>query len=334
MFAVALAIAACGAPDSGSGSSDVPQGSGSYGTVKWPDGKPVPGGHLDFYPQGLIDPYSGITIIGPAGQYFKGQTDAHGVYDASTVCNGVKCPALYTFLAVPWQGGLNNTCEFPLLPQGQSNVKQATPQVTSITPPARLDYVVVNGYCSDIYSASLGVYTDTNANDSYHVLPLNDGSPPPTWQQVEQLMSQGPNASAVGDPCVIGRWVQPSGTLSANMADGNKIQLTGGQGAVLTISSSGTATLDYAPSHPFVGTDNGQSVELYFAGNATSKVRATPPRAFSETLVLQDVTYQFVINGNPQQPQTAPWSAATSYSCSHTAFTETSAGGSQTFVKG
>src|ERR1700680_1379419 len=93
LFVVALAIAACGPPVTGSGSSDVPQGSGLYGTVKWPDGKPVPGGHLDFYPQGLTDPY-GITIIGPAGKYFQGQTDTRGVYNASTVCNGVKCLAL------------------------------------------------------------------------------------------------------------------------------------------------------------------------------------------------------------------------------------------------
>ena len=303
---------------------------GLHGTVTWPDRSPVKGALLDFYPGGLTDPVTGAGYNGPAGHYFKTQTDSAGNYELPTACNGVICPAMYAFLRVPWPGGLQGECSMPLIAKGWSHADPSEPEILTVAPPAQVDYIVVSGYCQDLETSYINNYTDTNPNHNYTVLPLTDGSAAPNWQQVEQYLDTG--VLPVGDPCVVGRWATRPSTLTLNGANG-PVQLTGGAAVQLTIRSDGHSVWDYGASQPYVGTDNANAVELHFTGVQITTVHATPAHIFTETLLSYSVTYYYVINGLIQPQQQATFDPATSYTCSGSSFTESAAGGSVSFGK-
>jgi len=334
-----IAVLPSSNPNTSTGSTSTSVGlasgsSGLYGLVSWPDGSRVRRAQLDFYPYGLTDSYTGGSYIGPAGHNFRGQTDTAGRYDVSNACNGVTCPSLFAFLVVPWRGALSDRCFMPLIPQNRPGVNPTTPQVLQVTPPSQLNYAVVSGYCQDLESEYLGGYTDTNSNDSYHVLPLTNGDSAPTWRQVEHVMSGSNEALAVGDPCVVGRWFSQHTSIDATLNDGSRIQLVGGANAILTISGTGASAIDYSTSKPYVGNDNGQSVEIQFAGTATSQVRATPPSTFTESIISQNVTYWFIINGQSGARQQATLAPSNGYSCTSTTLTESTNGVAQSYTKG
>jgi hypothetical protein len=143
-----------------------------------------------------------------------------------------------------------------------------------------------------------------------------------------------PTPLAVGDPCVVGRWVGDSSSFTLTSSNG-PVTYVGGQGAVLTISADGTSILDYGASVPFLTSVSGSSIGLQFKGTVTSKVHATAPSTFVETIESQYVTYQFYLNGQPysSSAEVPPFEASTGYRCSTSSLTETSPGASPTYTR-
>jgi hypothetical protein len=314
--ATILVLAACGStpqPSPASESSPIAPAAltGLSGSVSWPDGTPVRNASLlDFYPYGLADSYTGTSITGPAGNNFQGQTDANGKYRIPNACNRTTCPALFGFLLVPWLASSTGHCSLALIPQGQNQINPSTPQVVSITPPAQLNYQVVNGYCLDLETEQLG---------AYNVAPpqLAGGHAPVTWLQVKQSLGTGTGE----DACVVGRWSRLSEQQTAQLVlngVATSFRISGGAGEILSISAGGMAIYDDSHAAPYTGTVNGGTAEYISRGTLTTLVHADSGN-WNETPVSTDETYQWVIHGVAQPVVTPTLSQAFSptpiYTC-------------------
>ena len=142
-----------------------------------------------------------------------------------------------------------------------------------------------------------------------------------------------PNQLLVGDRCVVGRWTGQSSTISQTL-NGTSVTLSGGNGAVLTVSGDGRAFLDFGPSVPFVGSYQGRPVSLQLRGTVTSRIKAIPLHALGEVIEAQSVTQQWVINGQVYAPTLSLEVPSNGYSCSSTMFTETTNGVATSYARG
>lgn len=147
-------------------------------------------------------------------------------------------------------------------------------------------------------------------------------TPPPT-----------PPTLAVGDSCLVGRWIGRSKTITLTV-DNAPTLFVGGAGAVLTIDARGTAVVDYGLSSPFVGRANGQTVAIQQHGQAMSRIHGYPPNRLVETSQSEASTTQVFNNGQWQQPTAEQFVPSTGYSCSATTLIETYSGGTDTYTRG
>jgi len=140
-------------------------------------------------------------------------------------------------------------------------------------------------------------------------------------------------AVAVGDSCLVGRWIGRSKAITRNI-DNMPTFMFGGSGAVLTIDADGTAVLNYRPSTPFVGRVNGQTVAFLHQGTETSRIHGYPPHRLVEAIQSEAVTSHWFINGQWQQPTVVLSTPSTTYSCTTTTLIEGDARGSDSYVRG
>ncbi len=104
---------------------------------------------------------------------------------------------------------------------------------------------------------------------------------------------------AIGDPCLIGRWVDQVENFQLDVG-GEKVPISGLAGVVVTFSNNGTEIYDWSASQPWLGQYRDQQVKVVTRGNATFNVRDTGGQLV-ETGPTQQVTTQFFLNGVPQQ---------------------------------
>ncbi len=155
-------------------------------------------------------------------------------------------------------------------------------------------------------------------------VPTTTASPPTTASAA---------SSAIGDTCIIGRWVEQvqTGYFTAN---GQKVAISGQAGFVVTFSADGTEISDWSGSQPMFGQYRGQQLKVVNRGTATFKVHGDGGQLV-ETGPTQTLTTQAFLNGVAAQNVSGSVPAVTlTYTCNATTYTSTESRGTGTYSRG
>jgi hypothetical protein len=81
--------------------------------------------------------------------------------------------------------------------------------------------------------------------------------------------SSGP--VAIGDPCLVGRWVEKRQFSAGNfgLGTGERFTVTGLEGFVISYAADGTETDDFKASQPLNGGWRGNQIQIVIAGSIT-----------------------------------------------------------------
>jgi serine/threonine protein kinase len=143
-----------------------------------------------------------------------------------------------------------------------------------------------------------------------------------------------PAALAVGDRCVVGTWVLQNAASKTTDSAGTTT-MSGGSGAVQTISSDGTLVLDFSNSQPliFVYSRAGQdSVRL--KGIYKAHIHAGPNSSWAETELSSTVVQTATVNGKVQAPKAAVLTPTDNYNCTSAQLVLINVGETDTYGKG
>jgi hypothetical protein len=125
--------------------------------------------------------------------------------------------------------------------------------------------------------------------------------------------SSSPGQQAVGDPCVVGRWILQEQHIYSTTG----LDVAGGKGARLTLRGDGTATYDYGAADLFSGmTNTSTPALLQISGVVTSRVRASSSGSWSE---VPQSLQRFAFTATDGKSLPAWPTVAQSYQCSPTA---------------
>jgi hypothetical protein len=120
---------------------------------------------------------------------------------------------------------------------------------------------------------------------------------------------------AIGDECLVGAWVSTGASGFQTFDSGEVAQLSGLTGAVLTIETDGTTTLDYADSEPLHLTSAAREMFAQFSGTTQSRLGVREDGAVTEKLVSNGATYVLTVGGVADVRRPATFSPTAQYSC-------------------
>ena len=150
------------------------------------------------------------------------------------------------------------------------------------------------------------------------------------------LPSPTASVAAVGDPCVVGRWIsQPMQIAAAWGQNGTKVPMAGAQGEILTISAEGASVYDDNQRTPLVGTYLGHQVEYLFRGQWITRVHAVNGK-WTESFESTTATVQAVSDGMASKALAlarSDFEATPKYSCNSRQLTLQAASGSTVYSK-
>jgi hypothetical protein len=156
-------------------------------------------------------------------------------------------------------------------------------------------------------------------------------APAPTPIATEPTPAPTTNSVALGDPCLVGRWIERERRDANGISLNNQpIPTKGLAGFVITFSASGTETDDFAKSKPLVGHWHGERYTVEFRGHGVLRAHAAGG-IVTESGRRQPLTAFGTLGGRPI-PQSRPAiSVGTyAYSCSATHLTLTTTSNSRT----
>jgi hypothetical protein len=105
----------------------------------------------------------------------------------------------------------------------------------------------------------------------------------------DAIAATSPKPTAIGDNCLVGRWVQHKESAPGNWTwSGEVIAVNGLEGAVITYSTDGSGTEDLAGSQPLIGDYHGHEIKILIRGSVSFTIHAD-----GSSMVQSDVT------GNP-----------------------------------
>jgi len=83
--------------------------------------------------------------------------------------------------------------------------------------------------------------------------------------------SPSPSPVALGDPCLVGRWVETKQFSPGNygLGTGERFTVTGLEGFAITFAADGTETDDYKDARPLYGGWRGNQVQIVITGSMT-----------------------------------------------------------------
>jgi hypothetical protein len=139
---------------------------------------------------------------------------------------------------------------------------------------------------------------------------------------------------AVGDACLVGSWVSTNNSGTAQ-ADNTSLQLSGGAGILLTITSEGRVTADLSSSDPIQFTDDSGTlrVESQLDGTLAFDLRVSSDGSVKEAMVSNRATVIRTVDGVEGTPEPVTPSADTSYSCAGSTMSFNAADGATTYAK-
>ncbi len=144
-------------------------------------------------------------------------------------------------------------------------------------------------------------------------------TPTPSARASPSPSSAPPSPSpspAIGDPCLVGRWVEQKQTSPGNWTwNSERISVSGLQGLVVTYSADGGETVDFSGAQPLIGDYHGHEIRIVLRGSLTYQDTADG-RRMVQSKATGDLTPVFYYDGAPQPGGNAAAAAQTlTYSC-------------------
>jgi hypothetical protein len=114
---------------------------------------------------------------------------------------------------------------------------------------------------------------------------------------------------------VVGKWVLQNAAALTTDSSGTTM-MSGGAGAVQTISPDGTLVLDFSNSKPltFVYSGDGQAI-VQLQGIYKAHIHAGPNGSWAETELSSTVMETITVNGKAQAPKAAVITPTQNYNC-------------------
>lgn len=132
-----------------------------------------------------------------------------------------------------------------------------------------------------------------------------------------------PSPLAIGDPCVIGRWTQTTSQVpNTTTFPGATLQITGGAGAVFTLTADGSETADFSNSAMYVGSGGGHTLRYQLRGTDQYTLHADAGKWAENGSGQSIMTIKYVLDGvaQPDGVGPAPPSSNT-YTCTSSQLT-------------
>lgn len=137
--------------------------------------------------------------------------------------------------------------------------------------------------------------------------------------------TQIPSSSSQVDPCLVGVWrlVTPQHTSFTDNANGQTTPVTGGTGAMLTISSDGTEIWDYSSSAAYIGYSNGSTLTILYRGTVSATISAMNGHVHESHFDFEHIHGDGKWStGDSFVVYPVPWTPDTNYSCTSTLLTK------------
>jgi eukaryotic-like serine/threonine-protein kinase len=144
--------------------------------------------------------------------------------------------------------------------------------------------------------------------------------PRPSASSTHQPASPSPAPVAIGDSCIVGRWVEQNESAPGNWTWNNGgpdevIAVAGLQGLVISFSAGGDETDDFNGTQPLIGDFHGHQIKIVLRGSATFRDHADGSHIV-ETAAGQGVTVNYYYDGTLRPGGTVSAPANTiSYTC-------------------
>lgn len=122
---------------------------------------------------------------------------------------------------------------------------------------------------------------------------------------------------AIGDACLVGRWVETKQYSPGNFGQGTgeRFEVTGLEGLVITYSADGAETDDYSAAKPLNGGWRGNKIQVVVTGTITYHVHADSGQIVQSKPVAS-LTVVYYANGAPLSGGTSSFAPATiKYTC-------------------
>jgi hypothetical protein len=121
----------------------------------------------------------------------------------------------------------------------------------------------------------------------------------------------------IGDACLVGRWVETKQYSPGNfgLGTGERFEVTGLEGLVITYTAGGAETDDYGGAKPLNGGWRGNKIQVVIAGAITYQVHAEGGK-IAQTKPVASLTVAYYSNGSPLSGATGSFAPATiTYTC-------------------
>jgi hypothetical protein len=122
----------------------------------------------------------------------------------------------------------------------------------------------------------------------------------------------------IGDACLVGRWVETKQYSPGNFGQGTgeRFEVTGLEGLVITYTADGAETDDYSGAKPLNGGWRGNKIQVVVTGTITYQVHADSGHVVQSKPVAS-LAVAYYANGAPLSGGTASFAPATiTYTCS------------------
>jgi hypothetical protein len=122
---------------------------------------------------------------------------------------------------------------------------------------------------------------------------------------------------ALGDGCLVGRWIETKQYSPGNFGQGTgeRFEVTGLEGLVITYTADGVETDDYSAAKPLNGGWRGNKIQIVVGGTITYQVHAEGGHIVQSKPVAS-LTVAYFANGSPLTGGTSSFAPATiSYTC-------------------
>jgi hypothetical protein len=129
--------------------------------------------------------------------------------------------------------------------------------------------------------------------------------------------SNATQTAAIGDSCLVGRWVGTNESAPGNWSWNNDvISVSGLSGLIITYSEDGKETDELAGTQPLIGDFHGHQIKIVLRGSATYSIHADGHHIV-QTTVSGNPTVTYYYDGAVQPGGTASFAVSTnSYRCS------------------
>lgn len=130
-------------------------------------------------------------------------------------------------------------------------------------------------------------------------------------------------APAIGDPCVVGRWVMTASNVVDTSTPGVTVTYSGGEGFLVTLTAAGTEIDDYSNAAPASSkSSDGHTSSFITRGTEQFKFHASAGHWVESEASGQLTSTNYVVDGIPKPDFTSSAQVGSgTYSCSSSALT-------------